>query len=616
MGNSVRNVGGGVIVSDNYRNSNSQTSVQTRAEQPDLFRPSVTGYQERLGIDGGNFRKAALNAEQTAQSARTAAPRMDAASERELARLNPQLAERVRLMAADLRAQGINVVVAPKGGLRTFAEQNELYAQGRTKPGNIVTNVRGGGSYHNYGLAVDIVPTTASGQPTWNASADTWNRIGRAGEQQGLEWGGRWTSFQDRPHFQMAGGTSSATQLLSTYNNGGLPAVWNRVNQRYPPVGGTVPGNPPTTPTNPTTPTTPSLPVPTANLERGSRGAQVKQLQTALVKLGYMTQAEMNTGQGIFGPRTERALREFQRDHKDVIGRQLAADGDYGPLTRGALGRALSGTSSAAPTAAALPVPTASLQRGSTGEQVKQLQNALVQLKYLTRAEVNTGYGTFGPKTEQAVKDFQRDKGIEQLGIYGPKTQAALRQALGQTGTPPPPTTPTNPTNPGTVTPETLIRVPGSQNVSREFKQKTIDIAGRLGMDPNHLMSIMSFESGLNPRAVNGASGATGLIQFLPSTARGLGTTVADLKNMSAERQLDFVEKYLSPYKNRMRTIEDAYMAVFQPVAIGKPNSAVLFSRGSTAYSQNSALDIDRNGSITKGEAATYVRKIYNDAIR
>lgn len=89
-----------------------------------------------------------------------------------------------------------------------------------------------------------------------------------------------------------------------------------------------------------------SIEAPTAWLERGSRGAQVEMLQRALVKLGYMTQEEMNTGPGIFGPRTERALRACQRDHG------LVADGIYGPKTQAALRRALEEAQSAPPNTA------------------------------------------------------------------------------------------------------------------------------------------------------------------------------------------------------------------------------------------------------------------------
>ncbi len=139
-------------------------------------------------------------------------------------------------------------------------------------------------------------------------------------------------------------------------------------------------------------------------------------------------------------------------------------------------------------------------------------------------------------------------------------------------------------------------------------------MAGRLGIDPNYLMAVMHFETGgtFSPSIRNGAgSGATGLIQFLPSTARGLGTTTAELAQMSAVDQLDYVEAYLRPYANRMTNVEDAYMAVFQPAAIGQPSDHVLFSRGSLAYSQNAGLDINGDGHITKGEAASIVRQRY-----
>lgn len=99
---------------------------------------------------------------------------------------------------------------------RTFEEQNRLYAQGRTQPGNIVTNARGGRSNHNYGVAVDIFEVIAGGAIDWNADYDDAVTVGDA---LGLEWGGRWTTIVDRPHFQMDIGLTT-TQLLNLYNNG------------------------------------------------------------------------------------------------------------------------------------------------------------------------------------------------------------------------------------------------------------------------------------------------------------------------------------------------------------------------------------------------------------
>ena len=101
-------------------------------------------------------------------------------------------------------------------GLRTIAEQNELYAQGRTKPGSIVTNAKGGQSYHNFGLAIDVVEIKGP-QALW--SNPDWNKIGTFGKKLGLEWGGDWTSIKDKPHFQMSFGKTTG-QLLSLYNAG------------------------------------------------------------------------------------------------------------------------------------------------------------------------------------------------------------------------------------------------------------------------------------------------------------------------------------------------------------------------------------------------------------
>ena len=84
-------------------------------------------------------------------------------------------------------------------GFRSFAEQDSLYAQGRTKPGAIVTNARGGESLHNFGCAIDVVDRHKGYDIDWS-------KLGALGESLGFEWGGRWASFIDRPHFQIMKG--------------------------------------------------------------------------------------------------------------------------------------------------------------------------------------------------------------------------------------------------------------------------------------------------------------------------------------------------------------------------------------------------------------------------
>lgn len=155
-----------------------------------------------------------------------------------------------------------------------------------------------------------------------------------------------------------------------------------------------------------------------------------------------------------------------------------------------------------------------------------------------------------------------------------------------------------------------LANVPGIENVSEEFKEKVIQIAANLETDPNFLMAIMSFETGhtFSPKKKNPVSGATGLIQFMPRTAQGLGTSIAALVRMTAVEQLDVVEKHFRPFKGRMSTLEDAYMAVLFPRAVGKGKGFVLFKRPSVRYTQNKGLDLNGDGGVTVGEAAARVR--------
>ena len=101
-------------------------------------------------------------------------------------------------------------------GLRTIKEQNKLYAQGRTRPGKIVTNAKGGKSYHNFGLAVDIVEIK-NGKALW--SNPDWGKISELGKSLGLEWGGDWVSIKDKPHFQVSFGKSTS-KLFALYNKG------------------------------------------------------------------------------------------------------------------------------------------------------------------------------------------------------------------------------------------------------------------------------------------------------------------------------------------------------------------------------------------------------------
>lgn len=151
------------------------------------------------------------------------------------------------------------------------------------------------------------------------------------------------------------------------------------------------------------------------------------------------------------------------------------------------------------------------------------------------------------------------------------------------------------------------------RKVSPAFRVRIRGIAENLDASPDHLMACMAFESGetFSPSVKNAAgSGATGLIQFMPKTARELGTTTAQLAAMTAEDQLDYVEAYFRPYAGRLRTLADVYMAILWPKAVGKPDSYVLWDADAwpTTYRQNAGLDGNKDRRITKAEAAAKVQ--------
>ena len=115
--------------------------------------------------------------------------------------LHPIVQHYAHLLVTQLEDLGYSPMVTQ--GLRTYDEQNALYAQGRTKPGQRVTNARGGESWHNYGLALDLGFMDKEGKLTYEVD---WNIIGKVGQKLGFSWGGAWTVFKDRPHFEITGG--------------------------------------------------------------------------------------------------------------------------------------------------------------------------------------------------------------------------------------------------------------------------------------------------------------------------------------------------------------------------------------------------------------------------
>lgn len=112
--------------------------------------------------------------------------------------------------------RGVPILITQ--GLRTIAEQNALYAQGRTAAGSIVTNAKGGYSYHNFGLAIDFALLTGNGSTvSWDTARDgdadgvkDWSEVVGVAKALGFAWGGDFKSFKDLPHFEMTFGLTTA----------------------------------------------------------------------------------------------------------------------------------------------------------------------------------------------------------------------------------------------------------------------------------------------------------------------------------------------------------------------------------------------------------------------
>lgn len=135
--------------------------------------------------------------------------KLDQRTETNIATLIPKaqtLARSFVIRANDaMRPNGFEVKII--SGTRTYAEQNALYAKGRTTPGPKVTNARGGYSNHNFGVAFDI-GLFKDGK--YLEESPLYAECGKIGEACGLEWGGRWKSFTDEPHYQLKTGLTLA----------------------------------------------------------------------------------------------------------------------------------------------------------------------------------------------------------------------------------------------------------------------------------------------------------------------------------------------------------------------------------------------------------------------
>jgi hypothetical protein len=133
------------------------------------------------------------------------------------------------------------------------------------------------------------------------------------------------------------------------------------------------------------------------------------------------------------------------------------------------------------------------------------------------------------------------------------------------------------------------------------FLAKVIAVANYLKVKPDHLMFLMWFETAHTLDShIQNKIGATGLIQFMPSTARFLGTTTDELKKMSNVQQMDYVKKHLGVFRGKYKDFVDLYCGIFWPAAVGKPDTYRITS--DIVAKQNPIFDINKDTDIEKKE--------------
>lgn len=212
---------------------------------------------------------------------------------------------------------------------------------------------------------------------------------------------GNHVRINDRPGFADGlWGRKTATALANFQEANGLPRTGNLDEA----TGRRLFGFPDTPPTLPPVDPPSTGPIPNTGLEKGNRGGEVEKLQDILIRLGEMTEAQKATGPGIFGPRTEASLKDFQRN----VG--VNETGKFDNATHEAIEKVLGG-----------------IRKGERGEMVDQMQDRLVELGFMTAQQKATGPGIFGPQTDAALRSFQRQNGLAVDGIMGPNTYNKLQ---------------------------------------------------------------------------------------------------------------------------------------------------------------------------------------------
>lgn len=260
---------------------------------------------------------------------------------RDITALHPRLQVKLAQLREECGKQGISILYSEC--LRTIAEQDALYAQGRTTPGSIVTNAKGStySSQHQWGIAADFyldMDIDGDGDrkdDAFNNSTGLFERVGQIAKSIGLAWGGDWTSFKDRPHVYLPDWGSTTAKLKQQY---GTPSsfmqTWGdgkvtveaiqEINTStgyertafimdvQAATGSKVDGKAgPETIRNTVT----------VSAAKNRKHSVVPALQKRLIALGY----DCGSVDGIAGPKFTAAVKAYQSDHGCVVDGEITA---------------------------------------------------------------------------------------------------------------------------------------------------------------------------------------------------------------------------------------------------------------------------------------------------
>jgi peptidoglycan L-alanyl-D-glutamate endopeptidase CwlK len=221
---------------------------------------------------------------------------------RYIKQLHPRLQAKAEELKALCKKEGLNIGIGEC--FRSVAEQDKLYAQGRTTPGNIVTNAKGStySSQHQWGIAFDFFKNVKGHEYDDTAF---FNKVGALAKSIGLAWGGDWKSPVDKPHLYLPDWGSTTTKLKNQYGTfEKFKATWNVTEQKVEEKKEVYK---------------------LTTLKRGSKGNDVTIFETIMKKMGYYT-GKIDTD---FGSGCEKACNEFQKKYPEC-GTNGNPDGKWG----------------------------------------------------------------------------------------------------------------------------------------------------------------------------------------------------------------------------------------------------------------------------------------------